>query len=196
MTSDDASVRSDFGFDYFDDMQATGYRGYRKDGNGDDNYLPWTAGREFCAQNNIASANDWGCAKGYLVEELIAAGVDAVGYDVSEYAVEIARENGLPCEVLGYEGAADGRGREVDANFSLGSLMYVDEDEIPAVLAGLRRLTRRYLLASIFYEGTRQDLPDVWRRTTRPKEWWREQLTNAGFAFERDEPMFEVYSVT
>jgi hypothetical protein len=183
--------RTDFEYSYFDDPDATGYQGYAKDHNGDDNYLPWEGAREFCEANNVTSAADWGCAKGYLVEELLAAGIDAVGYDVSDYAVGIAKENGLPCSIRDLRDA--GGGRKAEATFVLGALMYVDEDELPGVLAGLRDETERYFLVSVYWEGLPQHLPDVWRRITRPREWWQQQYERAGFHYEGKNSMFDIY---
>ena len=90
MTAEDG-----FGYGYFDDPGGLGYRGYRRDGNGDGGYLPWTAARDFCVANQVTSAVDVGCAKGFLVAELLGAGIDAAGYDVSAYALSFAA--GLPC---------------------------------------------------------------------------------------------------
>jgi hypothetical protein len=140
----------------------------------------------------VTSANDWGCAKGFLVEELRDAGIDAVGYDVSDYAVSFARERGLPCHVADIRAA--GLVRRVEATFVLGVLMYTPEQELPGVLANLRQSTSRYLLASSYYEGLPQDVPDPLRRITRPQAWWRQQFELAGFRFEREESAFEVYS--
>jgi SAM-dependent methyltransferase len=187
-----SSVRTDFEYSYFDDPDATGYQGYQKDHNGDDNYLPWQGSKEFCVANGVTSASDWGCAKGYLVEELIAAGIDAVGYDVSEYAVGIAKENGLPCSIRDLRDAGNSD-RKADATFVLGALMYVEEDELPGVLAGLEKETNQFLLISVFWEGLPQDLVDVWRRITRPRAWWREQIEAAGFHYEGENSLFDIY---
>lgn len=180
-----------FGWSYFDDPEGDGYRGYGKHGNGDDNYQPWWSAREFCVAHNVKSANDWGCAKGYVVEELLAAGIDAVGYDVSEYGVKLAKERGLPCEVKDLREP----GRPVEATLVLGCLIYIEEHELAATLAHLRQATSRYLLFSNYYEGVPQDIPDPLRRITRPKSWWQEQLELAGFKFEREDKDFDVYVV-
>lgn len=186
-----SDTKEAFGWSYFDDPAGDGYRGYGKDWNGDDNYQPWWAAREFCEAHNIKSANDWGCAKGYLVEELRAAGVDAEGYDVSEYAVNLAKERGLPCHVASLQDTA---GRPVEATFALGCLIYVPEDELTGILANLRKVTSRYFLFSNYYEGVAQDIPDPLRLITRPKSWWQEQIEAAGFKFEREEKDFLIFS--
>ncbi|WP_165984063.1 class I SAM-dependent methyltransferase [Streptomyces sp. YIM 98790] len=179
-----------FGYEYFDDPHGLGYRGYHREDNGDGGYLPWQAAREFCEHRKVRSAVDLGCAKGFLVAELLAAGIDAVGYDVSDYALSFA--TGLPCH------RADirrGIPRRAEAVFALGVLLYLEEDELPGVLARLRRAARRFLLFSSYYEGEEQEVPDPLRRITRPREWWRAQLTDAGFTFDHTGQCFDIYTV-
>jgi hypothetical protein len=36
-------------------------------------------------------------------------------------------------------------------------------------------------------------MPDVWRRITRPREWWREQIEAAGFQYEGKNDLFDIY---
>lgn len=179
-----------FGYAYFDDPNGLGYRGYHRDGNGDGAYLPWRAAREFCETHAVRSAIDLGCAKGYLVAELLAAGVDAVGYDVSAYALSFAA--GLPCYRVDIR---SGVPRSAEAVFALGVLLYLDEDELPAVLARIRRATGRFLLFSSYYEGDDQTVPDPHRQITQPYDWWRDRLSQSGFTFDHRGKCFDVYTV-
>ena len=176
-----------FGYGYFDDPSGCGYRGYGRAGNGE-GYLPWAAARAFCLAWGIRTAIDLGCAKGFLVEELLSAGVDAVGYDVSDYALTFAR--GLPCY---RHDVRDGVPGQADAVFALGILLYVGEDELPEVLGAIRRATGRFLLVSGFYEGDEQEVPDPLRRITRSHEWWRAQIEDAQFRFSERREAFDVY---
>lgn len=183
------TAEDDFGYGYFDDPGGLGYRGYRRDGNGDGGYLPWTAARDFCVANQVTSAVDVGCAKGFLVAELLGAGIDAAGYDVSAYALSFAA--GLPCYQADIR---QGVPRGAEAVFALGVLLYLDEAELPDVLAGLRRCATRFLLSSSYYEGDEQDVPDPLRRITRPYDWWRGMLAGSGFNFSHRGECFDVYT--
>lgn len=185
----EASESSRFDFSYFDDPTGDGYRGYHRDGNGDGNYLPWISARNFCVDRHVRSAADWGCAKGFLVAELIAVGVNAVGYDVSEYALSFAQD--LPCSLADIR---NGTHEKVDATFVLGVLLYLEEAELPAVLINLRAHTDRYLLVSGYYEGEDQDVSDPLRRITRSRTWWRTEIEKAGFRFDEEGEAFDVYS--
>lgn len=183
----------DFGYEYFDDPKGTGYQGYQKDFDGDrgeQTHVPRQAVRQFCAEKGIKSANDWGCAKGYLVEELIGDGVDAVGYDISEYAVSFIQ--GVPCYVADIR---EGGGRQAEATFVLGVLQYISEADLPRALANIRQTTTRYFLFEMYYEGAYQKVPDELRVITRPQSWWRQKIEEAGFRFESQGPEFEVFAV-
>lgn len=180
----------EFGYAYFDDPHGSGYRGYHRDGNGDGDYLPWQAARKFCQDHGVSSAVDVGCAKGFLVAELLDARIEVTGFDVSEYALSFA--TGLPCYPADIR---HGIPRQAEAVFVLGVLLYLEEAELPAVLAHLRQATGRFLLFAGYYEGDGQDVPDPLRRITRPYRWWRAQLTSAGFNFDHRETCFDVYAV-
>lgn len=184
------TAEEDFGYGYFDDPGGLGYRGYRQEGNGDGGYLPWNSAREFCVANRVTSAIDVGCAKGFLVAELLDAGIDAVGYDVSAYALSFA--TGLPCYQTDIR---QGVPRTAEAIFALGVLLYLEEAELPRTLAGLRRRATRFLLLSSYYEGDEQDVPDPLRRITRPHTWWRRMLADSGFSFSHPGECFDVYTV-
>lgn len=175
-----------FGYGYFDDPDGLGYRGYHRVGV--DGYAPWPHARQFCLDRGVRSVIDLGCAKGFLVEELLSAGIDAVGYDVSDYALSFAE--GLPCH---RHDIADGVPGEADAVFALGVLLYLDEADLDRVLASIRQAVGRFLLVSGFYEGDPQEVPDPLRRITRPWVWWRERIVSAGFKFPGRGKAFDVY---
>lgn len=176
-----------FGYRYFDDPRGYGYRGYYRACNGD-GYVPWVAARDFCVDRKVATAIDLGCAKGFLVEELLSAGVDAVGYDVSEYALSFA--TGLPCR---YHNISHGIPGQAEAVFALGVLLYIEERALDRVLRSARRATKRFLLVSGFYEGDEQDVPDPLRVITRPYDWWRDSIEHAGFDFVERGDAFDVF---
>ncbi len=73
-----------YGKDYFDGSRDVGYGGYRYDGR----WQP--VARDIIAQYGLKPGDrvlDIGCAKGFLVKDLVAAGIDAYGIDISEYAL-------------------------------------------------------------------------------------------------------------
>ena len=73
----------EFGKMYFDGPREYGYGGYRYDGR-------WVSiAKEIVSRYNLKKGDrvlDIGCAKGFLVKDLLSIGIEAYGIDVSEYA--------------------------------------------------------------------------------------------------------------
>ncbi|WP_199292448.1 class I SAM-dependent methyltransferase [Microcoleus vaginatus] len=90
-----AAVAKQYGKDYWDGDRKYGYGGYRYDGR-------WRAIAEKMAQHyGIKSGDkilDVGCGKGYLLYEFTQAvpGLEIVGIDISEYAIQNAKEEVKP----------------------------------------------------------------------------------------------------
>jgi SAM-dependent methyltransferase len=97
-----------FGREYFDGTREQGYGGYRYDGR-------WIAvARRAIEHWNLRPGDrvlDIGCAKGFLVKDLRDAlpGLEAIGIDVSDYALEHAHPDAKPylskasCDDLPFE---------------------------------------------------------------------------------------------
>ena len=70
---------------YFDGPRAYGYGGYHYDGR-------WQPVAKDIAEHFKLAAGDKvldiGCAKGFLVKDLVSIGIDAYGVDISQYAIE------------------------------------------------------------------------------------------------------------
>jgi hypothetical protein len=181
-------VPSSFDYDYFDNPNGMGYRGYGESDTGDGSQVSWKEIARFCVDRSILSAIDIGCAKGYLVRELVAHGVSATGCDVSDYALSFA--DPLLCHKRDIREGVLGR---ADAIFALGVLLYLDRDELPDVLSNLYKATRRYLLFSTYYRGHPQTVADPLRKITESRRLWRGKLRNAGFQYSAREMHFDVY---
>jgi len=77
-------ISRQYGELYFDGPREYGYGGYRYDGR----WRP--VARDIVAHFELKPGNrvlDIGCAKGFLVKDLLELGVDAYGIDISEYAL-------------------------------------------------------------------------------------------------------------
>lgn len=119
-------------------------------------YLLW---KHFDVQHTL----DVGCALGFVVEALRELGIDAEGIDVSEFAIANANKgakghvrvgsllDSLPCE---------------DASFDLvtaiETLEHLEPETVPHALSELRRITRRFLVATIPSFGPNEHGPDGW----------------------------------
>ena len=73
-----------YGKEYFDGLREYGYGGYNYDGR-------WKSVAKDIIKHYKLNKNDKvldvGCAKGFLVNDLIDLGIDAYGIDISEYAI-------------------------------------------------------------------------------------------------------------
>lgn len=84
-----------FGYDYWDGDRTTGYGGYRYDGR-------WRAVADAMVEHYGIKPGDRvldvGCGKGFLLYDFTQAmpGVEVVGIDISEYAIEHAKEEVKP----------------------------------------------------------------------------------------------------
>jgi SAM-dependent methyltransferase len=179
---------TDFDYDYFDNPAAYGYQGYSREKWSLAPTSPWKSVADYCVAAGVRSAVDVGCAKGFLVRELIAAGIDAHGFDVSDYALSFATE--LPCA---RGDIRDGLPLHAEAVIVLGVLQYLTEVELQRALSAIHAASHRLLLITCHYAESRQVVPDPLRVLTRPRQWWRERVSAAGFHFREQREFFEVF---
>ena len=83
-TEEHIRISCEFGEMYFDGPREYGYGGYRYDGR----WKP--VAKDIVTHFGLKPGDrvlDVGCAKGFLVKDLLAIGIDAYGIDVSKYAL-------------------------------------------------------------------------------------------------------------
>jgi len=83
-TEEHIRISREYGFMYFDGPRDYGYGGYRYDGR----WIP--VAKDIITHFDLKPGDrllDVGCAKGFLVKDLLALGIDAFGIDISEYAL-------------------------------------------------------------------------------------------------------------
>jgi len=177
-----------FDFHYFDDPEAYGYQGYTRKPYGERVIEPWERAVSFCEEQRIQTVVEIGCAKGFLVESLLAAGVEAVGYDISDYALSFAGH--LPCY---RHDIRDGLPVQGEVVIALGVLMYLNEEEVRQVLRQIHRAAEKFFLFSAHYKGTRQEIADPLRLITRPLKWWMDSIESSGFEWWGESEYFQVY---
>jgi len=170
-----SEVAKKFGFEYFDGDREYGYGGYVYDGR-------W---RRFAA--DLAShyglqpgdrVLDVGCAKGFLVHDLrTVAGVEAVGVDVSTYAIENAHE-----EARDYLSVADAvelpfEDSSFDLVLSINTLHNLLLPELERALQEVERVGRgrAYIVVDGYRDGREKVNLMYWQLTCEcfftPEEW-------------------------
>ena len=83
-TAENIRISKQFGEMYFDGPRELGYGGYRYDGR----WQP--VAKDIIDHFDLKPGDrflDIGCAKGFLVKDMLGLGIDAYGIDVSEYAL-------------------------------------------------------------------------------------------------------------
>jgi SAM-dependent methyltransferase len=146
------------GRDPLDRMGLSGYERYdRATSNADvAAYLLW---RTFDVQRTL----DVGCAMGFVVEALRELHVEADGVELSPYAVERSAPGARPHVRQGdiLQGLPDPDGA-YDLVTTLEVLEHLPPESIPDAVAELRRLTRRWLVATVPSFGPNEHGPGGW----------------------------------
>ena len=163
-----------FGEMYFDGPREFGYGGYKYDGR-------WKPVAEDIIQHfNLQPGDrilDVGCAKGFLVKELLMLGVDAYGIDVSHYAIK----NCEP-EVIGrlHLGSADNLpfpNNSFSAVLSINTIHNLDKPRCITALKEIERLApgRGFVQVDSFYTKEEKEIFENWVLTAKfygfPSEW-------------------------
>jgi SAM-dependent methyltransferase len=135
------AVAKQFGQMYFDGPREYGYGGYRYDGR----WLP--VARDIVAHFNLRPGMrvlDIGCAKGFLVKDLmqVCPGLDVYGVDISHYAITHA-----PPETAGrlHVGTADALafpGASFDVVLSINTVHNLDRARCVCALREMSRVAR------------------------------------------------------
>ena len=78
--------------EFFDGDRSNGYGGYKYDGR-------WiSVAKDIIKHFHLSKGQkvlDIGCAKGFLVKDLVDLGIDAVGIDISKYAIKNLYKYGI-----------------------------------------------------------------------------------------------------
>lgn len=134
------------------------------------------------------SVMDFGCAKGYLVHSLRLLGADAVGVDVSQYAIDNAMPEAKDylCRISPYQETWKSVYRPVHHVICKDVLEHVPYDMIDHQLKILRKLTLECILIVVpLGENGKYNVPayelDKTHHIRESLEWWAERLHVAGF---------------
>ena len=183
-------VSSQFGEMYFDGPREYGYGGYRYDGR----WAP--VARDIVDHFNLKPGDrvlDVGCAKGFLVKDLLAAcpGINAFGIDVSTYALTHCEP-----EVIGrlHRGSADDLpfpDGSFDAVISINTVHNLDRAGCVKALEEMQRLApgRGFLRVDSYATSEQRALFEDWVLTARFHDYpegWLTVFQEAGYTGDYD----------
>jgi len=184
-TPENVAAAQQFGQAYFDGTRETGYGGYRYDGR----WLP--VARDIVAHFGLKPGDrvlDIGCAKGFLVKDLIAVcpGLEVFGLDVSEYAL-------MHCdpEVVGrlHLGSAEKLpfpDNSFTAVLSINTLHNLNRDALLLALKEIQRLSdgHAYVQVDSYRNEEERKLFEDWVLTAKFHDYpeiWRAVFDEAGY---------------
>jgi ubiquinone/menaquinone biosynthesis C-methylase UbiE len=171
-----AEVAGRFGQEYWDGERHFGYGGYRYDGR-------WRPVAEAMAKHYGlepgASILDVGCGKGYLLYEFtrIVPGIFVAGIDISDYAIEHAKEEVRPFLTVGNAVSLPYPSRSFDLVYSNLTLHNLYNYELRQALREIQRVGRRARHISVESYRTEREKANLlyWQLTCRsfytPGEW-------------------------
>lgn len=178
-------VAMQFGREYFDGDRSQGYGGYRYDGR----WIP--VAETFCEHWGLKAGDrvlDIGCAKGFLVKDLmiVCPGLEAYGIDISEYAIENAepevkdRVSVGNCKDLPFP---DGYFR---AAISINAAHNLDRDECLQAIREMQRVapTAGYVQVDSYRNEEEKALFLDWVLTAKTHDYpegWKRLFAEAGY---------------
>ena len=182
-TEEHIRVSREYGQVYFDGPREYGYGGYRYDGR----WQP--VARDIVAHFGLKPGDrvlDIGCAKGFLVKDLLAIGIDAYGVDISRYAL-------MNCEpeVIGrlHLGSADSLpfpDGGFSAVLSLNTLHNLPRDHCKTALRELQRLApgKGFVQVDSFRTPEQKEVFESWVLTAEFYDYpdgWESLFNEAGY---------------
>ena len=175
-TAERVDIASKFGEQYFDGPREMGYGGYRYDGR----WIP--VARDMVRHFRLKPGDrvlDVGCAKGFLVKDLMAVcpGLEAFGLDVSEYALSRCEP-----EVVGRLQLASAErlpfpDRSFSAVISINTLHNLERPVLLQALKEIERLApgRAFVQVDAYHTEAQRELFLRWVLTAKfhdyPKGW-------------------------
>lgn len=180
-TEDHRAIARRFDKQFFDGSRDTGYGGYVDDGR-------WqaVAQRLITHYRLIANARvlDIGCAKGFLVKEFYALGIDAYGLDISGYALA----NCAPAarRRLFHRNANDLPRHSYALMVSINTLHNLPSDECASALATMsQRSKHQYVTLDAYRNDEERVRMEAWNLTARTilhVDEWKKMFAECGYS--------------
>lgn len=172
-----------WGRDYWDGERHHGYGGYKYDGR-------WRTVAEQIVAHYKLPANarilDVGCGKAFLLYEFtqVLPGARVAGLDISEYAIEHAKEEVKPYLTAGHASVLPFADREFDLVVSINTLHNLHNYELGKALGEIERVARgpKYVVVESYRSEREKVNLLYWQLTCRSfydtREWeWLLQQT-------------------
>jgi protein-L-isoaspartate(D-aspartate) O-methyltransferase len=182
-----AKIARQFGRDYWDGDRRVGYGGMRYDGR-------WRVVAEAMVKHYGLKPGDRildvGCGKGFLLYEftVVLPGVEVAGLDISDYAIENAKEEVRSSLRVGDANSLPFEDRSFDLVISINTLHNLQCFDLDRALRELERVGRRhkYIVVESYRNEEEKTNLLYWQLTCesfhRPEgwEWWFQKTGYTG----------------
>lgn len=182
-----AKLAKQFGFDYWDGDRKTGYGGFKYDGR-------WAPiARKLAAHYKLEAGQkilDVGCGKGFLLHDLAqeVPGLEVFGLDISQYAIDHAKEEIKPFLKQGSAEKLPYPDRFFDFVISINTLHNLHCYELDSALREIERVGKgnKYIVVESYRNEEEKANLLYWQLTCEsfctPKEWqwWFEKTGYSG----------------
>lgn len=149
-----------------------------------------------CKEINFNTVMDFGCAKGFLVHALRLLGKQAIGVDLSEYAIKnchpSVKDNVhyLTTNMV----LTDVINKKVDLLIAKDVLEHIPEDKIPSVLKSFYNVCDKAFLVIPLGDNDsfriREYEMDKTHVTKKDEEWWINKINESGFKLNKFDYVF------
>ncbi len=173
-TEDHIRISRLYGKDYFDGKREYGYGGYKYDGR----WRP--VAKDIVSHFKLKPGDrvlDIGCAKGFLVKDLLSLGIDAYGLDISEYALENCEPEVTGRLHLGSAHKLPFPNKSFSAVISINTIHNLEKDECFLALKEIERLSpgKGFVQVDSYLDKEQKKVFDNWVLTAKfhdyPKNW-------------------------
>jgi ubiquinone/menaquinone biosynthesis C-methylase UbiE len=176
-TEEHVRISREYGYSYFDGPREYGYGGYRYDGR-------WkTVAKDMVEHFNLKPGDrvlDIGCAKGFLIKDLMSLGIDAYGIDISEYALANCEPEVVGRLHLGTAEKLPFPDNSFSAAFSINTLHNLPRGECKKAIQEIERIApgKGFIQVDSFLNPQQKEIFESWVLTAKfydyPSGW--EQL--------------------
>ena len=182
-TEEHIRISREYGQMYFDGPREYGYGGYRYDGR----WQP--VAKDIVDHFGLKPGDrvlDVGCAKGFLVKDLLALGIDAYGVDVSRYALMHCEPEVVGRLQLGSADSLPFPDRSFSAVLSLNTIHNLSRDRCKVALQEIERLApgKGFVQVDSYRTPEQRAVFESWVLTAEfydYPEGWRSLFDEAGY---------------
>lgn len=182
-TEEHIRISREYGEMYFDGPREYGYGGYKYDGR----WVP--VAKDIVDHFGLKPGDkvlDVGCAKGFLVKDLVALGIDAQGIDVSQYAIDHSEPEARgrlqvgSCDDLPFDD------RSFDAVLAINTIHNMDRDGCVRAVKEVERLApgKGFIQVDSYLTPEQKEIFESWVLTARFHDYpdgWLTVFAEAGY---------------